>query len=72
MGTDSAPHDIHDKESSCGCAEFLTHKSVQILTQIFDNHQQIDKLENFISINGPKHYQLKQKFKKIILIKVNQ
>ena len=70
MGTDSAPHDIHDKESSCGCAGvFNTIKSVQILTQIFDNHHQIDKLENFISINGPKHYQLKQNFKKIILIK---
>lgn len=70
LGTDSAPHDIHDKESSCGCAGvFNTMNSVQTLAQIFDDNDQIDKLENFISINGPKHYELKQNCDKITLIK---
>ena len=39
MGTDSAPHDIKNKETDCGCAGiFNTINSIQILTQIFDDN----------------------------------
>ena len=54
MGTDSAPHDIKNKEHECGCAGiFNTINCIQTLAQIFDNHNMLNYLENFISKNGP-------------------
>ena len=59
LGTDSAPHTVDQKEMECGCAGiFNTVHSVEILTQIFDDNSKLDKLENFLSINGCLHYNL--------------
>lgn len=59
LGTDSAPHQKQDKESSCGCAGiFNTKYSLQILTQIFDKENSLNNLEKFTSINGCNHYGL--------------
>jgi len=59
LGTDSAPHTIINKESSCGCAGiFNSTYCISILTQIFSNHNALNKLENFTSINGSVHYSL--------------
>ena len=70
LGTDSAPHDIKQKENSCGCAGvFNTINSIEMLTQIFDNNQKLNLLENFLSKNGPKHYNLPVNTNKIKLIK---
>ena len=53
LGTDSAPHTLENKETSCGCAGiFNTINSIQMLTQLFDNNNKLDRLENFTSING--------------------
>ena len=70
MGTDSAPHDIKNKEHECGCAGvFNTVYSIQTLAQIFDDNDKLDYLENFISKNGPIHYELSPNIQKIILKK---
>ena len=59
MGSDSAPHDIKAKENECGCAGvFNTINSVQTITQIFDNNNKLELIENFMSINGALHYNL--------------
>ena len=71
MGSDSAPHDIKNKETDCGCAGvFNTINSIQTITQIFENNQKLHMLENFISINGAVHYELPLNSQKIRLKKV--
>ena len=73
LGTDSAPHDIIDKENECGCAGiFNTINCIQTLTQLFDNYKKLDRLENFISINGALHYNLPYNSQKIKLYKKDQ
>ncbi len=73
LGTDTAPHYIHDKESTCGCAGiFNAPYSLPILAQIFDNENSLQKLENFTSINGANHYNLKTNVEKIKLIKLRE
>ncbi len=70
LGTDSAPHLKHDKESECGCAGvFNTKYCMQTLTQLFDDKNCLNNLESFTSLNGTKHYQLPVNKKKIKLIK---
>ncbi len=73
MGTDSAPHDIKDKENACGCAGvFNTINSVQTLVQIFYNNNKLETLENFISINGALHYELPINSQKVKLKKYKE
>ena len=70
LGTDTAPHFISDKESACGCAGvFNATYCVSILAQLFDNKNALPQLENFISKNGAKHYNLNINKEKITLIK---
>ena len=70
MGSDSAPHDIKAKENECGCAGvFNTINSVQTITQIFDNNNKLELIENFMSINGAQHYNLPINSSKIRLQK---
>lgn len=72
LGTDTAPHFKKDKESECGCAGvFNATYAISILAQIFDQHNSISNLENFVSLNGSKHYQLAPNKGKISLIKRN-
>ena len=71
LGTDTAPHFTSDKESACGCAGvFNATYCLPILAQIFDNEKSINKLENFVSKNGARHYNLKSNKEKIKLIKL--
>ena len=73
LGTDTAPHLTSDKESACGCAGvFNSTYCVPILAQLFDNENALPQLENFISKNGAKHYNLKINKEKITLIKSSQ
>jgi len=70
LGTDTAPHLQKDKESKCGCAGvFNSTYSIQILAQIFDQNNSLEKLEYFTSLNGPKHYKLNPNKAKIKLVK---
>ena len=73
LGTDTAPHLTSDKESACGCAGiFNSTYCVSILAQLFDNENALPQLENFISKNGAKHYNLDINKDKITLIKSNK
>ncbi len=73
LGTDSAPHNIAEKENECGCAGvFNTIHSLEILAQIFDNNKKIHNLEKFVSLNGAKHYSLNKNNEKITLKKISE
>jgi len=70
LGTDSAPHPKNDKENACGCAGvFTAHAAIELYTQVFDEHDALDKLEAFSSFNGPDFYNLPRNSKTITLKK---
>ena len=70
LGTDSAPHLDHDKESSCGCAGcFTATNTLEILAHIFEERRALNKLELFTSINGAEFYGKNINTDKIKLIK---
>ncbi|KQQ96224.1 dihydroorotase [Massilia sp. Leaf139] len=57
LGTDSAPHAVGAKESSCGCAGCYTAlHAMELYTQAFADAGALDKLEAFASFNGPAFY----------------
>jgi dihydroorotase len=59
LGTDSAPHEKHKKESACGCAGcYSAWSAIELYAQIFDELDAIDKLEGFASHYGPDFYGL--------------
>jgi dihydroorotase len=59
LGTDSAPHRRHDKESACGCAGiFNAPVAIEAYATVFDEEGALDKLEAFASENGPRFYGL--------------
>lgn len=59
LGTDSAPHEIHAKESACGCAGiFNAPYALESYAAVFDEEGALDRLEGFASEHGPKFYGL--------------
>jgi dihydroorotase len=59
LGTDSAPHQRHAKESACGCAGiYNAPAAMEAYTQVFDEEGALDKLEGFASTFGPAFYGL--------------
>ena len=59
LGTDSAPHPDHAKESACGCAGIYTSiNTLSCLAHVFEEEGALDKLEAFASLNGPAFYGL--------------
>jgi len=70
LGTDSAPHAKHAKESSCGCAgSYTAHAAIELYAEVFDQENALDKFEAFASINGPTFYQLPINSDKITLVR---
>jgi dihydroorotase len=59
LGTDSAPHLRHAKESSCGCAGiYCAPYALESYAEVFDDHNALEQLESFASLNGPHFYGL--------------
>ncbi len=59
LGTDSAPHEVSTKESSCGCAGiFNAPFALESYAAVFEEEGALDKLEAFASENGPRFYGL--------------
>jgi dihydroorotase len=59
LGTDSAPHPRHAKESACGCAGIYTaHAALELYAEAFEDAGQLDRLEGFASLHGPAFYRL--------------
>jgi dihydroorotase len=71
FGSDSAPHPKHAKEA-CGCAAgvFTAPIALQLLAELFENHNVLDKLQAFVSTNAKNIYGLTPSHKTVILEKV--
>jgi len=70
LGTDSAPHPKHAKESACGCAGIYTaHAALELYAEVFEQAGALDKLEAFASFHGPDFYGLPRNRQKLTLTK---
>lgn len=59
LGTDSAPHAVGAKESSCGCAGIYTaHAAIELYAEAFEDAGALDRLEAFASFYGADFYGL--------------
>ena len=59
LGTDSAPHARHAKESACGCAGiFNAPFALESYVTVFEEEDALDKFEAFASVNGARFYDL--------------
>ena len=68
LGTDSAPHSRHAKESACGCAGiFNAPYALESYATVFDEEGALERLEAFASLHGPKFYDLPANEEKVIL-----
>mgnify|MGYP006144110095 CR=1 FL=1 len=69
LGTDSAPHEKHRKESACGCAGcYSAHSAIELYAQVFDELGCLDKLEAFASQYGADFYGLPRNSGTITLV----
>ena len=70
LGTDSAPHHKHLKESDCGCAGiFSAPTALSLYTQAFEEENALHHFEKFASLNGARFYNLPINKEKITLVK---
>jgi dihydroorotase len=70
LGTDSAPHPKHAKESACGCAGvFSAHAAIELYAEAFEAAQALDKLELFASRYGSTFYGLPVNTESITLVR---
>jgi dihydroorotase len=59
LGTDSAPHPRHAKESACGCAGiFNAPFAIESYAEVFEQEGALERLEAFASEFGPRFYGL--------------
>jgi len=59
LGTDSAPHLDHHKESACGCAGcFTAPNTMSLLAHVFEDAGALNHLRAFACENGPAFYGL--------------
>ncbi|MCW8983658.1 MAG: dihydroorotase [Gammaproteobacteria bacterium] len=69
LGTDSAPHSQHAKESACGCAGiFSAPCAIEIYAEIFESLGVLEKLEGFASYHGADFYGLPRNESQITLV----
>lgn len=70
LGTDSAPHEKHLKESDCGCAGiYSAPAAIELYAEVFESQNALDKLEGFASFFGPDFYGLPRNSQSISLTK---
>ncbi|NBB92871.1 MAG: dihydroorotase [Gammaproteobacteria bacterium] len=70
LGTDSAPHPKHAKESDCGCAGiYSAPAAIELYASVFEAAGALHKLEGFASLHGPDFYGLPRHEEKITLEK---
>ncbi|PRW45391.1 dihydroorotase [Chlorella sorokiniana] len=68
LGTDSAPHPKHAKESACGCAGlFSAPVALPLYAHAFEQAGALQHLEAFASLNGPDFYGLPRNTDKVVL-----
>ena len=70
LGTDSAPHEKHLKENSCGCAGcYSAWSAIELYAQVFDELDALEHLEGFASHHGADFYGLPRNEGQITLVK---
>jgi len=70
LGTDSAPHEKHRKESSCGCAGcYSAWSALELYTQLFEELSVLDTLDAFASQRGADFYGLPRNQGTVTLVK---
>ncbi len=70
LGTDSAPHARHAKESACGCAGLYTaHAALELYAEVFEQAGALERLEAFASFHGPDFYGLPRNRDTVTLVK---
>lgn len=70
LGTDSAPHARHKKETACGCAGCYTaHAAIELYAEAFEAAGALDRLEAFASFHGADFYRLPRNTDTILLRK---
>jgi dihydroorotase len=69
LGTDSAPHARHTKETDCGCAGIYTaHAGIELYAEAFAAAGALERLEGFASVHGPRFYGLPVNGERITLV----
>ena len=59
LGTDSAPHARHAKETACGCAGiFSAHAGIELYAEAFEHEGMLGRLEDFAASYGADFYRL--------------
>ncbi len=70
LGTDSAPHAQHTKETDCGCAGMYTaHAGIELYAEAFDEAGALERLEGFASHFGADFYGLPRNQDRITLVR---
>jgi dihydroorotase len=70
LGTDSAPHAKHAKETACGCAGiFNAPFALESYATVFEEEGALDRLEGFASLHGPAFYGLTPNARQVRLIR---
>jgi dihydroorotase len=70
LGTDSAPHTDTAKLQACGCAGiFSAPVTLSCLAEVFAAAGKLDKLEAFVSLNGPRFYGLPPNEDRVTLVR---
>ncbi|MEO5561034.1 MAG: dihydroorotase [Dokdonella sp.] len=68
LGTDSAPHTQHAKESACGCAGIYTsHAAIELYAEAFEQAEALERLEAFASFHGADFYHLPRNADTLVL-----
>ncbi len=68
LGTDSAPHARHSKETCCGSAGiFSAHAAIELYAEAFERAGRLDRLQAFASERGPDFYGLPRNNDHIVL-----
>ncbi|MEB3271327.1 MAG: dihydroorotase [Synechococcus sp.] len=72
LGTDSAPHPRHAKESACGCAGIYNAPvALASYAQVFEQEGALAQLEGFASLHGPAFYGLPPNEERITLVRTD-
>ncbi len=70
LGTDSAPHARHTKETACGCAGiFSAHAAIELYAEAFEAAGALERLQGFASEFGADFYGLPRNAGQIKLVK---
>jgi dihydroorotase len=70
LGTDSAPHARHAKETACGCAGiFSAHAAIELYAEIFESEGMLSRLPGFASEFAADFYRWPRTEASITLVK---